>query len=141
MTIKSYHCTSNANLTAIKTGEGSYNGIFVSLANPCYDYGEHTYLVEFDSICEKSDIQDYIDAHTEILETHPRFNADCDYSDWDNQETVEEYISNQALRAKIAIELGFDAVEENDGFLVVNGKVTYLGKSRSEEVEDFVNDN
>ena len=136
MTIKSYHCTSNANLTAIKTGEGSYNGIFVSLANPCYDYGEHTYLVEFDSICSTSDIEDYLDEHPDFLDAHPNFVADFD-------EAVEDdcYFENQKLRAHIAVELGFDAVEENDGFLVINGKVTYLGKSRSEEVEDFVNDN
>ncbi|UWY71002.1 hypothetical protein [Acinetobacter baumannii] len=65
-----------------------------------------------------------------FLENHPNFVVDCDDAEQD-----DTYFENQKLRALIAIELGFDAVEENDGWLVVNGKVDFLGHRKKEVVE------
>ena len=59
----------------------------------------------------------------------------------DNAEQDDVYFANQKLRALIAIELGFDAVEENDGWLVVNGKVELIGHRKSEAVETEIEEN
>lgn len=137
--MKTYHATNNANLKEIIKGHGDYAGIFTSenvslTANG--DYGDHVYSVSFDNICEKSDIEEYLDNNPEFLTSHPNFVIDCDDAEQD-----DIYFANQKLRALIAIELGFDAVEENDGWLVVNGTIEYLGHRNSEEVETYIDEN
>lgn len=136
-----YHNSVNSDLVEIHN-EGQYAGVFVSLNAALMtvaDYGNYCYKVTFGSICEKSDIREYLEDHPEFLENHPNFVADCD------QEVIAEdddlYRKNQKLRALIAIELGFDAVEENDGYLVVNGAVEYIGTADSEAVETEIEEN
>ncbi|MDC4329314.1 hypothetical protein NQ674_16910 [Acinetobacter baumannii] len=136
--MKTYHATSNPNLKEIVKGLGDYAGIFTSenvalTANG--DYGDYVYRITFDSICDKSDIQEYLENNPEFLVAHPDFIVDCD------SEEDEAYFENQKLRALIAIELGFDAVEENDGWLVVNGKVELVGHRKSKEVETEIEEN
>lgn len=138
--MKTYHATNNQELKEIIKGHGDYAGIFTSenislTANG--DYGDYIYQVSFDSICEKSDIEEYLDNNPEFLIAHPDFIADCD----NDAEQDIIYFENQKLRALIAIELGFDAVEENDGWLVVNGKVEFLGHRNSEVVETEIEEN
>lgn len=128
-----YHNSVNADLKEIHN-EGQYAGIFVSLNAALMkvaDYGNHCYKVTFGDICEKSDIHEYLEDHPEFLKAHPSFLIDCE----EEMECDDLYRENQKLRALIALELGFDAVEENDGYLVVNGTVEYIGTADSEEVE------
>lgn len=137
--MKTYHATSNQDLKEILKGEGDYAGIFtgenVSLtANG--DYGDYVYRVTFDSVCEASDIEEYLDNNPAFLTANPNFVVDCDDAEQD-----DVYFANQKLRALIAIELGFDAVEENDGWLVVNGKVELIGHRKSEAVETEIEEN
>lgn len=131
--MKTYHATNNQELKEILKGYGDYAGIFTSenialTANG--DYGDYIYSVDFDSICEKSDIEEYLENNPGFLNKYPNF-----VIDFDNAEQDDIYFDNQKLRALIAIELGFDAVEENDGWLVVNGKIEFLGHRRSEKVK------
>lgn len=134
-----YHNSISADLEDIHN-EGQYAGIFVSLNAALMrvaDYGNHCYKVTFGNICEKSDLREYLEDHPEFLEANPNFTIDCeDEIEWD-----DTYRQNQKLRALIAVELGFDAVEENDGYLVVNGVVEYIGTSNSEEVETEIEEN
>ena len=137
--MKTYHASLNQYLKEILKGEGDYAGIFTSenvalTANG--DYGDYVYRVTFDSICEKSDIEEYLENNPEFLVQHPDFVVDCDDAEQDDM-----YFENQKLRALIAIELGFDAVEENDGWLVVNGTVEFIGHRKSEEVETEIDEN
>ena len=137
--MKTYHASSSQDLNEILKGEGDYAGIFTSenialTANG--DYGDYVYRVTFDSICEKSDIEEYLERNPEFLIAHPDFIVDCDDAEQD-----DIYFENQKLRALIAIELGFDAVEENDGWLVVNGTVEFIGHRKSEEVETEIDEN
>ncbi|WP_179988409.1 MULTISPECIES: hypothetical protein [unclassified Acinetobacter] len=137
--MKTYHASSNQDLKEILKGEGDYAGIFTSenvalTANG--DYGDYVYRVAFDSICEKSDIEEYLENNPDFLAQHPNFVVDCDGAEQD-----DIYFENQKLRALIAIELGFDAVEENDGWLVVNGTVEFIGHRKSEEVETEIDEN
>ena len=137
--MKTYHASLNQDLKEILKGEGDYAGIFTSenvalTANG--DYGDYVYRVTFDSICEKSDIEEYLENNPEFLVQHPDFVVDCDDAEQDDM-----YFENQKLRALIAIELGFDAVEENDGWLVVNGTVEFIGHRKSEEVETEIDEN
>jgi len=133
-----YHNSLNADLKEIHN-EGQYAGIFVSL-NPALmrvaDYGNHCYKITFGDICEKSDIEEYTEGNPEFLAKNPNFTVDCNDAEQD-----DIYFENQKLRALIAIELGFDAVEENDGYLVVNGTVEYIGTSNSEQVETEIEEN
>lgn len=133
-----YHNSINKNLKSIHN-EGQYAGIFVSL-NPALmrgtDYGNNCYKVTFNSVCETSDIEVYLENNPEFLEANPNFVADFDVESED-----DTYFENQKLRALIAIKLGFDAVEENDGYLVVNGTVEYIGTSDSEAVEAEIEEN
>lgn len=133
-----YHNSSNANLKEIHN-EGQYAGIFVSL-NASHmtnkDYGNHCYKVTFGDVCESSDIEDYLENNPEFMDAHPNFVASF------NTESEDDiYFENQKLRALIALELGFDAVEENDGYLVVRGLVEYIGTADSEEVEVEIEEN
>lgn len=145
--MKTYHATNNQELKEIIKGHGDYAGIFTSenislTANG--DYGDYIYQVTFDSICAKSDIEEYLDNNPEFLVEHPKFLIDCDYCLDNyglNNDVDSIYFENQKLRALIAIELGFDAVEENDGWLVVNGKVEFLGHRKSAEVENEIEEN
>ncbi|MCK4111588.1 hypothetical protein HCY65_11035 [Acinetobacter radioresistens] len=137
--MKTYHATNNQELKEIIKGHGDYAGLFTSenialTANG--DYGDYIYTIEFDSICDKSDIEKYLENNPEFLVAHPEFIVDCDDAEQD-----DTYFANQKLRALIAIELGFDAVEENDGWLVVNGNVEFLGHRKSEEVETEIEEN
>lgn len=137
--MKTYHATSNQDLKEIIRGAGDYAGIFTSenialTANG--DYGDYVYRVTFNSICDKSDIQEYLENNPEFLSNNPSFVIDCDDVAQD-----DIYFENQKLRALIAIELGFDAVEENDGWLVVNGGVELVGHRKSEEVEAEIEEN
>ncbi|RKG30960.1 hypothetical protein [Acinetobacter tianfuensis] len=134
-----YHNSVNADLKEIHN-EGQYSGIFVSLNAALMtvaDYGNHCYKVTFGSICEKSDIEDYLDENPEFLKANPDFVIDCE----EEMLCDELYRKNQKLRALIALELGFDAVEENDGYLVVSGTVEYIGNADSEAVELEIEEN
>ncbi|MBF7687100.1 hypothetical protein [Acinetobacter rathckeae] len=135
-----YHNTCTQELKEIIKGHGDYAGIFVTL-NASHmqssDYGDHCYRVTFDSICELSDIEAYLETNTDFLIKHPKFLADCEEEAQDDN----SYFENQKLRALIAIELGFDAIEENDGILVVNGTVEYIGTKDSEAVEIEIEEN
>lgn len=134
-----YHNSVNADLKEINN-EGQYAGIFVSLNAALMrvaDYGNHCYKITFGDICEKSDIREYLEDHPEFLEANPDFILDCE----EEIECDDLYRKNQKLRALIALDLGFDAVEENDGYLVVRGKVEYIGTADSEEVETEIDEN
>ena len=161
--MKTYHATNNPELKEIIKGHGDYAGIFTT--NNLYqakngDYGEYLYIVEFDNFCEKSDIRNFLESKEglEFLNTHSRPNdqeqidilSDCDLPSYDYYKDIvgikgskldDMYFLDQKLRALIAIKLGFDAVEENDGVLVVNGKVEFLGHRKSEEVESEIEEN
>ena len=145
--MKTYHATNNQELKEIIKGYGDWAGLFTSenialTANG--DYGDYIYTVEFETICDKSDIEEYLENNPAFLEKHPNFVVDCDHSldGYGNDKDVDvNYFENQKLRALIALELGFDAVEENDGWLVVNGKVEFLGHRKSEEVETEIEEN
>lgn len=134
--MKTYHASQSKDLNEIVKGSGDYAGIFTD-NRIGFDYGDYLYRVSFDSICEKSDIREYLENNPEFLVAHPKFIVDCDEANEDD----DAYFENQKLRALIAIELGFDAVEENDGWLVVNGKVEFIGHRNSEEVEAEIEDN
>ena len=142
--MKTYHATNNQELKEIIKGYGDWAGLFTSenialTANG--DYGDYIYTVEFETICDKSDIEEYLENNPAFLEN---FVVDCDHSldGYGNDKDVDvNYFENQKLRALIALELGFDAVEENDGWLVVNGKVEFLGHRKSEEVETEIEEN
>lgn len=130
-----YHASPVDTLKEIIKGHGNYAGIFTSenialTANG--DYGNYVYRVTFNTICEKSDIEEYLGNNPAFLESNPNFIVDCD------QEEDECYFQNQKLRAMIAIELGFDAVEENDGWLVVSGTIELIGHRDSEVVEQEI---
>ncbi len=135
--MKTYHASSSKDLKEIVKGSGDYAGIFTSenaSLTAQGQYGEYIYTVHFDSICEKSDIREYVENNPGFLVAHPDFVIDCD----DTNEDFDAYFKNQKLRALIAIELGFDAVEENDGWLVVNGKVEFIGHRHSDEVAEMI---
>lgn len=158
-----WHNSLNNDLTQINKGKGDYAGIFIN-SNASHmqigDYGDHCYRVTFDSICELSDIEDYLENNPEFLINHPTFLANCNIDLHHFKDIVEYeedtdspfykissnkiddiYFENQKLRALIAIELGFDAVEENDGILVVSGKIEYIGTRDSEAVELEIEEN
>lgn len=127
-----YHASTTDSLTAIIAGHGDYAGIFTSenvALTAKVDYGIYVYRVTFETVCSKTDIEDYLESNPAFLVENPKFVVDCDESEDDH------YFQNQKLRAIIAIELGFDAVEENDGWLVVNGTVELIGHKDSEAVE------
>ncbi|UWY71001.1 hypothetical protein [Acinetobacter baumannii] len=74
--MKTYHATSNQELKEIIKGHGDYAGIFTSenialTANG--DYGDYIYTVEFDSICEKSDIEEYFENNPEFFRESSKF--------------------------------------------------------------------
>jgi len=141
MRFTSYHNSENNQLTAIKAGEGRFGGIFV-VDGACHtrrsDYGQWVYEVKYNSICSKQDIEDFLYSDDGIVfleennrtEEDIRFLSDCD----DAAEDDDNYFENQRLRALICIKLGFDAVEENDGWLVVNGLVRFVGHCKGEEI-------
>ncbi|WP_227430422.1 hypothetical protein [Psychrobacter sp. I-STPA6b] len=143
--MKGYHNSNQDNLKAIDSNIGIYGGIFVTLnSSHCTDthYGEYVYAIDFETICESSDIEDflYTEEGCQFLADNNRTEddvealRDCEYA-IDDDDTYRE---NQKIRALIAKKLGFDAVEENDGYLVVNGVVTYLGHCKSEEVAEYI---
>ncbi len=137
--MKTYHASRTSELKEIIKGEGDYAGIFTSenvASTANGDYGDYVYRVTFNSICEKSDIEEYVESNPEFLAKNPNFTVDCDDAEQD-----DIYFENQKLRALIAIELGFDAVEENDGWLVVNGAIELVGHRKSEEVETEIEEN
>jgi len=136
--MKTYHATNNQELKEIIKGHGDYAGIFAQnlIHAAIGDYGDYIYRIECETVLYTSDIEEYLENNPDFLEKHPNFIVDFDHPVDD-----DIYFENQRLRALIAIELGFDAVEENDGWLVVNGNVSFLGHRKSEEVEAEIEEN
>ncbi len=137
--MKTYHATNNQELKEIIKGHGDYAGIFTQnlIHAAMGDYGDYIYAVTCETILRTDEIEEYLENNPAFLEQYPNFVADFDCP----IENDDVYFENQKLRALIAIELGFDAVEENDGWLVVNGNVEFLGHRKSEEVETEIEEN
>jgi hypothetical protein len=141
----SYHNSRSANLQSIDTGAGQYAGIFVTdVISHTRDgaYGNHVYRVTYETICTYSDTVDFLwsEAGREFMAAHDLEEDDIDVlADCDSPiDDDDDYRRFQKLRALICIACDCDAVEENDGWLVVRGKIEYIGTRGSDAHEQAI---